>query len=130
MILVIRMAVHPLHPIPHLLPHFLPRNKARPWFSHYYLRVGTYFPGCVCYFNEFYQKAIPVSTFICISLYVTCIRQQSHICSHSAQRRDPGPSVIWTGITIRVCHTGLVMSKMLHVQQSHAIKHVLYYGVR
>ena len=65
-----------------------------------------------------------------VSLYMLHAYVTSHICSHSAQRRDPGPSVIWTGITIRVCHTGLVMSKMLHEQQSHAIKHVLYYGVR
>ena len=29
-----------------------------------------------------------------------------------------------------LAYTGLAVSKMPHVRQSHAIKHVLYYGVR
>ena len=31
---------------------------------------------------------------------------------------------------LKVANTGQAVSKMLHVRQSHAIKHVLYYGVR
>ena len=94
------MANHQLYPIPHPQPHYH-HCKARPWFSHYYLDFSTYFPGRVFYFNQFYKNTIPVLKLICISLYVTCIRQQFYTCSHNAQQSD----TICHWITIWVCYT-------------------------
>ena len=71
-----QMVICLFHPIPHPETHHHYNSttitiKTRSWFSHYYLGFGTNFPGRIFYFNQFYQKTIPVWTFICISLYVT-----------------------------------------------------------
>ena len=63
-----------------------------------------------------------------LSEYIDCYLQyQAKLCNfHIGDTIDFLTKVR----QIYILTTGLAVSKMSHVRQSHAIKHVLYYGVR